>query len=1757
MKKILSLLLIVLSSLFILFSAVSCAGESSDSGIESHANGKISGTVTFSNVDSSSNGGIIVTLDKTDGLRSVAVANAVESRSINGASRSVVGTTLTKSDGSYLFENLEAGTYTVYAARSYSSEKAVCTNVVVRSAQTTVADLLNLTATGSICGTVTLDGTRRGNTGFLVFVAGTSFMAMTDDSGNYKISDVPAGSGYQVVATKNGIIHSLSSNVTVTANGSATMADNNFTSEELESGLKGEKGDKGDDGTPGSKGEKGDTGAQGIQGNKGADGKDGVSIVWLGAFDSASEITSPKYLNAYFNKTDGCSYIYTGSEWTLLARSGANGKDGDTGKSILWKGEVSSAPSNPELYWAYYNTGDGCSYIWNGSAWNLLAKAGVDGQSDDGNSSASSASEHARGYLVGVVLDNRGEPVEGATVTLGNKTASTNRGGEFVLENVDVNDPKVKAIQTKVGNGSSSSTTTGSTTTTTTAADSKLEPAEATSSAGDKANYAYTLTVTKDGYLSGLVESMYVTSAENIGGIEDARLSALRNEYAKILEEYAKAVGTSSALASTGDVIGATLRDTEDKSATMTTVAGALKEIQKLYSELGTTYSSTWASGKLIPLNASLKGTLKLNPSPATAEVFNATTYTPSKGTKVTVTYKRGDGYSNYTYKAETDENGNFSFEKLPSGVTLGLSVEGFTDKAGDVTAYFSTDAGTQETTGTGTTVTTKSKYRSNAAEILNNSSATLGSFTIDPNCLNVAGLDIMLFAQLEKIWVVNTNLLKNNDAALISVKDDITFEFNKEITRVSLEGSGFQDVTDKNYTVTIDATDAKKVTVKANDGVWTPTATDGGKIKLEVLAKDGTKELLNAEFQACFDTNIFVSITESSKNDKLLALSAPVVLTFSKPMSTASVSAGSLTNSFTQAWSNDDTTLTLTPAKYWDEVSDKDGEVTFTVSGTAKDETTTIKYWKTNSDNGSTGGFTGLKVYFDNFIDVTLAKVSDSKFTATFSKAIKAIPAADLNKYFTVYYADTYAGAKTSTTAKKVNLSLSDDAKVLTVEAKNGAFSDYGYYAVGLTSSVIGATGETQFRELGEKTKKTSLKFAGDFTLGEEFKEATVEVVTSLPAGVEVSRTAVIDAYNYLKITFTKEVSKSDLKIGSTKVTNYIKEKSVYLPLMSLTDATSVKLAGKVYSKNGDNVDWSTNNFDTEYQISVNTFKMVASSLYTPAPSISGKNDATVTKINPTDPITFTFAQDVTAATWTAELYDADNVGKKDLTETLYKVDVAKEGKVVTVKVAEDSKKALILGEKKYYLSLKAVKGTGDETVVLYSSNGIGSYGEVGGKTLDTHITATPISGDTTTKYIEITTKAADDKYKNLYVVKSGDTATTTSKTTTFTDFAKSNRAPIVLEFSESIEGFTAVLATSDKTKDWKTADDVTKKDTIASSYAIDESKKVLTITPTYAYIGGKAVYPIVFNAEKKPLTLKDVAGDDFLSSTVTTKQYIPVDYANDADKLDKVLRETPASTVKKLNLAQIDTETVANKSALTFKFDKQISEYEDSYGNYTLYRIVSKAVTSKWVEVGKYDVGGTEYAAGKNREKLQYVNSNKAAGDAIFQTFAIQGKDACLKATAAEGEFDYSKTSQYVLVCEIDNVEIFSAPLTVTCNKVIEDSSVPIAKTNYVAPTSDSSESVITASTGNATITIKTTSYLKDIVAPTFGKSNNQPTTLNPTHITKSKQVTAEIGSDGKSVVITIVNGATACKGDSVTIGVTDVRGVDGSVKYTFTDN
>ena len=78
---------------------------------------------------------------------------------------------------------------------------------------------------------------------------------------------------------------------------------------------------------------------------------------------------------------------------------------------------------------------------------------------DDDSSGARSVSARNSGSVVGVVLDNKGEPVEGATVTLGGKTAKTNYGGEFEITGVNPNDSKlIKAAKTEWGLPPGSST---------------------------------------------------------------------------------------------------------------------------------------------------------------------------------------------------------------------------------------------------------------------------------------------------------------------------------------------------------------------------------------------------------------------------------------------------------------------------------------------------------------------------------------------------------------------------------------------------------------------------------------------------------------------------------------------------------------------------------------------------------------------------------------------------------------------------------------------------------------------------------------------------------------------------------------------------------------------------------------------------------------------------------------------------------------------------------------------------------------------------------------------------------------------------------------------------------------------------------------------------------------------------------------------------------------------------------------------------
>ena len=182
--------------------------------------GDIRGNAHYSGQSNSS--GISVTCESTHGARSLTV-----SRMLSGAgvgARTIAAQATTDSSGAYTLTGLAEGTYTIFASSQNSLEKAVTTGVTVISGKTVTATDLKLTPTGEISGTAKLNGAANGNLGIVVFIAGTSYSAITDDSGAYKMSSVPTGMGYTLVASSsNAGYDSAITSVDVTA-GATTAA---------------------------------------------------------------------------------------------------------------------------------------------------------------------------------------------------------------------------------------------------------------------------------------------------------------------------------------------------------------------------------------------------------------------------------------------------------------------------------------------------------------------------------------------------------------------------------------------------------------------------------------------------------------------------------------------------------------------------------------------------------------------------------------------------------------------------------------------------------------------------------------------------------------------------------------------------------------------------------------------------------------------------------------------------------------------------------------------------------------------------------------------------------------------------------------------------------------------------------------------------------------------------------------------------------------------------------------------------------------------------------------------------------------------------------------------------------------------------------------------------------------------------------------------------------------------------------------------
>ena len=451
---------------------------------------------------------------------------------------------------------------------------------------------------------------------------------------------------------------------------------------------------------------------------------------------------------------------------------------------------------------------------------------------------------------------------------------------------------------------------------------------------------------------------------------------------------------------------------------------------------------------------------------------------------------------------------------------------------------------------------------------------------------------------------------------------------------------------------------------------------------------------------------------------------------------------------------------------------------------------------------------------------------------------------------------------------------------------------------------------------------------------------------------------------------------------------------------------------------------------------------------------------------------------------------------------------------------------------------------------------------------------------------YIKVQVKSEDEiaGLDNLYVVEASNNKA--SETTSFDEFKKSNTNKIVLEFSQDITGFTAVLAkdnlyrtndTVGSSNNWLTTDDVEAKNTFASTSAVDATKKnVITITPKFAFPSGSKVYPVVFNKDGKRIDLKTVSDTDSATFVSTTKYYESLSWTANSAAENKVIESTADSTVKKLEFAVFNSKGIGNGTALYFQFDPIISETDTTanYGKYTLYRKVTEAssAATKWIKAGEWAVGGTGSVnalksvdgkaadTAKNDKKQQTVSQSAA----VAQDFGVRGLKAAIVTKTRADEFDYAPTSKYKLVCSIDNVEIYSKEVTIT-DEIVE---LPESATLETGITLNSftagTEATVNTAAGAVTYTVDANIYLLSCTPQTVAGSG----TATPTEarITKEGKVKVEIvdkpestpgANDGVTrgrIKIIIDDGAKACAGDTITLTAKDAQTRSGTVVIKF---
>ncbi len=171
------------------------------------------GDATPSNV-----GRIVGTVD-TGGVSDVVQVSAERETGVPVDATGNPYTTTADALGHFELDGLAPGRYAVTAQAGQWA--GVCSGVTVtpRAATSITVDL---TPTGRLTGTATR-GSGTGNTGILVWVVGTSHVAVTNDSGKYTIDSVPVGSNYTVMATAPGYTVGQQTGIAVVAATATTV----------------------------------------------------------------------------------------------------------------------------------------------------------------------------------------------------------------------------------------------------------------------------------------------------------------------------------------------------------------------------------------------------------------------------------------------------------------------------------------------------------------------------------------------------------------------------------------------------------------------------------------------------------------------------------------------------------------------------------------------------------------------------------------------------------------------------------------------------------------------------------------------------------------------------------------------------------------------------------------------------------------------------------------------------------------------------------------------------------------------------------------------------------------------------------------------------------------------------------------------------------------------------------------------------------------------------------------------------------------------------------------------------------------------------------------------------------------------------------------------------------------------------------------------------------------------------------------------